>query len=164
MKKSFVAAVVMIMLAVSGALAVRANAVGPAAPGVPPEEAGQGRHGRMMAMMTDILELNASQQAQIEEIFKSNREAMRPYHEQVRSARNQIRDLVNAGSFDEAKVRELAQQASSARVEMIVAKARVHSQVLALLTPEQQKLAKKLAPLFEGRRGHHGPRGGKFCE
>jgi len=165
MKKGFVASVLVIMVAVSGALVAKAGAVGPGAPGEPPAAAGEGRgHGGMLKMMSEVLELSDAQQSQIKEIFAAGHEAMRPYHEQVRETRKQIRELALAGTFNEARVRELAEQSSQARIELMVGKARIHSQVNAVLTPDQQKLAKKLRPLFEGRRGHHGPRGGKMCD
>lgn len=160
MKKTLVAAILMTLLAAGGAVAF-GGGFGPGndgRPGPDPE-----RHARKLEMMSVVLDLSESQKAQIEEVFKAGFEAAEPYHEQMRQAREQIRDLVTSGSYDEAKVRELAQKVSSAEVELMVAKARTHSQVYALLTPEQRQKADKLAPLFEGRRGHHGRHGGGRC-
>lgn len=59
--------------------------------------------------------------------------------------------------FDGAAVRALATRQNAARVELIVSRARVKSQIYALLTPEQRELAQKIRAEGKGRHGHqHG--------
>ncbi|BCR04360.1 hypothetical protein DESUT3_14290 [Desulfuromonas versatilis] len=159
MNKRFFVAILFIMVAVSGALYSKAMAQQPDLDG-PPEVAvegpgdcgfGKGPMGRMAR----VLDLSETQQNQIKEIQAAERETIRPLREQLQQTRAKVKSLVQSESFDEAAVRSLIAAQESNRTEMMVARARAHNQIYALLTPEQRALAKKLEPLHQGGRGHH---------
>jgi Spy/CpxP family protein refolding chaperone len=102
----------------------------------------------MLGFYADYLDLTDAQQAQAKDILAKEKPTVRPLMQQLAQAHQQMRQLEQAGTFDEAKVRALATQQSQTMTELIVQKARIKSELVALLTPEQKnKLAK-----FEARR------------
>ena len=102
----------------------------------------------MLGFYADYLDLTDAQQAQMKDILAREKPTIRPLMRQMALAHQQMRQLEQAGNFDEAKVRALATQQSQTMTELIVQKARIKSELIALLTPEQKdKLAK-----FEAKR------------
>ena len=55
---------------------------------------------------------------------------------------------MKSATFDEAAIRSFAAKQAQAEVDLTVSKARLRSQVNALLTPEQRVLAEKFPPPF----------------
>ncbi|HEY6837157.1 MAG TPA: Spy/CpxP family protein refolding chaperone [Geobacteraceae bacterium] len=108
---------------------------------------------RHFARMAKELKLTDAQKEQIKAILKGEREQMKPQREKMAANRNKLRDASEAATFDEAAVKAIAADQAAILQEMIVARARVHSQINALLTPEQRELAKKLHPFKDGKRG-----------
>ena len=53
-------------------------------------------------------------------------------------AQQQLRQIEESGTFDEAKVRTLASEQSQTMTELIVEKAKIHSQIFNILTPDQK--------------------------
>ena len=71
-----------------------------------------------------------------------------------------------AATFDEKAIRSIAEEQAKLQVELAVAKARMHSKIHTIMTPEQQELSKKLRSVRKDRndrRGkpHSGPGGGR---
>ncbi len=158
MNRKFISAVLFIMLAIGGALYTQALAQ-PRFQEGPTTADGQGQVGpqHRLELMAEVLDLTDDQQAQIKEIFDSEREAMGPYLEQLKQGREAINEAVCNPTFDEVQVRALATRQAEIKVELTVAKARAKNKIFVLLTPEQQEKAKKLRHLLEGhgKRGHH---------
>ncbi len=122
--------------------------------GGPPEGRrgrGQGRH---IARMARALDLTEAQQEQVKAILEAERERIAPVRQQLAETRERIRQAAQAEPFDEAAIRALAASQNDARIELIVSRARVKSEIHALLTPEQQELAKKFRSGGKGRHGH----------
>jgi periplasmic protein CpxP/Spy len=67
----------------------------------------------------------------------------------------QLRDLVINSGFDEAKVRELAAQQSQTMTELAVQYARVGSEMVQVLTPEQKTKLTQLIAEHDQRRMNH---------
>ena len=61
--------------------------------------------------------------------------------------------LTDAGTFDEKAIRAIAAEKAEIQVEIAVVKARMHSSVLAIMTPEQQEIAQKLRAYRQDGRG-----------
>ena len=112
---------------------------------------GPGHHGgfaRMLGFYAEYLDLTDAQQAQMKDILAKEKPTIKPLMQQLAQGHQQMSQLEQAGTFDEAKVRALANQQSQTMTELIVQKARIKSELVALLTPDQKdKLAK-----FEARR------------
>lgn len=123
--------------------------------------AGQGPWGhggfehRMLGMMTDYLELTDAQQAQVKQIFASEKPTMMPLVQQLHQTRQQLRQLEQSSTFDEAKVRALASQQAQTMTELTVEKAKVANQIFNLLTPDQKAKAQKFMERREARFQKH---------
>ena len=112
---------------------------------------GMGHHGgcsaRTLGFYTDYLDLTDAQQAQMKDILTKEKPSIRPLMQQLAQGRQQMKALEQA-TFDEAKVRAAASQQTQTMTELMVQKARIKSELMAVLTSDQKdKLAK-----FEARR------------
>lgn len=83
------------------------------------------------------LNLSDAQKTQLEAITARHREATKNLHEQGR-ALHQNKSGAFDGTFNEAAVRQAAQARANLHVEMEVARARMMSEMYAVLTPEQK--------------------------
>ncbi len=119
--------------------------------------AGQGRwrHGgfehHMLGMMTDYLDLTDAQQAQVKQIFAAEKPNLMPLFQQMHQARQQMRQLEQSNTFDEAKVRAAASQQAQIMTELMVEKAKVANQIYNILTPDQKAKAQKFQERREAR-------------
>ena len=115
-------------------------------------------------MMAEVIGLSEEQQDQIKAIREEERSGNEPLREKLREYREQMRELTDAGAFDEKAIRAIAEEKAEIQVELAVAKARMHSRIHAIMTPEQQELAQKLRSVRKDRRGksHRGSGGGRF--
>ncbi|MGC2196676.1 MAG: Spy/CpxP family protein refolding chaperone [Terriglobales bacterium] len=108
-----------------------------------PGHRGGGFGGHMLGFNADYLDLTDAQQAQMKDILAKEKPTFRPLMQQLAQGHQQMRQFEQAGAFDEAKVRAIATQQSQAMTEMMVQKARIKSELMAVLTPEQKdKMAK----------------------
>lgn len=94
--------------------------------------------GHRLAFFTHYLDLTDAQQTQIKTILEKEKPTIQPLFEQIGEGRKQLRVLEQSDTFDEAKVRVLVAQNSQAINELIVQKARIHSELFQVLTPEQK--------------------------
>jgi len=108
----------------------------------------RGGFSRMLGFYTDYLDLTDAQQAQMRDIIAKEKPTIQPLMQQLKQGHQQMKQLEQAGPFDEAKVRAVASQQTQAMTELMVQKARIKSELMAVLTPDQKdKMAK-----FEARR------------
>ncbi len=110
---------------------------------------GQNRRGRM----SERLGLSEEQQEKIEVIREEERTKIMALREETQDYQEQMRELTDSGSFDEKAIRTIAEEKAKIQVEMAVVRARMHSQIRDIMTPEQQELATKLRSDRFGKRG-----------
>jgi periplasmic protein CpxP/Spy len=119
-----------------------------------------GRHGdfkNMLAFFTKHLDLTADQQAQAKAIWEKEKPAMEPLMKQMHQNHADMQALQNSGPFDEAKTRALATQQAQTMIEMQVQHARIRSEMIQILTPDQKaKFAQLEAQKGEHMHGHMG--------
>jgi protein CpxP len=113
---------------------------------------GHGHHrggfGQMLGLYADYLDLTDAQRTQMKDIMTKEKPSIQPLMKQLADSHQQLRQLETAGTFDEAKVRAVATQQAQTMTELTVQKARIKSQLMQVLTPDQKdKMAK-----FEARR------------
>src|SRR5690606_14746065 len=84
-------------------------------------------------------ELTEAQKTKVGELHKAAEPEMRAAMKEAFESRRALHELTVSGSFDEAKAREIAQKGADAMARASVLKAKTHSQVLSVLTPEQRK-------------------------
>lgn len=115
---------------------------GPGGPGGP--------GGDLLGHLSRELNLTDEQKAQIKKIMDSAEESTKALREQMRTLHESQPDPMNT-AFDEAAVRAAAEARAKIDVELEVAHARVMSQVLAVLTPEQKAQLSEKRKQFEQR-------------
>jgi len=114
-----------------------------------PDHGHRGRHfGRMLGISARYLDLTDAQKTQMKDIMTKEKPTIQPLMQQLAQNRQQMRQLESAGTFDEAKVRSVATQQSQTMTELMVRKARIKSELVQILTPEQKT---KMAA-FEARK------------
>ena len=148
MKKSILATLGIV--AITGALA----AVNPVAARGPHEGGGLFAPSFKMARMARHLDLSDEQRTQVKVIRDSTRPEADRFADAMLENREAMKRLQQSGAFDEAQVREVAERRGALIVEMTVLKARVHSQIQAILTPEQRERMQEM------RARHRGPKHG----
>src|SRR5262245_2007432 len=94
-------------------------------------EFGFGDH--MLGYFTDVLDLTQAQQDQAKAIMEKEKANIHPLMQQLMQAHQDLNKLEDSGTFDEAKVRVLAGQQSQTMTELIVQKARIHSELIQIL-------------------------------
>jgi protein CpxP len=87
-------------------------------------------------------------------IMEKEHPAMKPMFQQERQIDQQLRQYVQ-GTYDEAKVRALANQKAQIEAELTVSHTRVHNQMYQLLTPDQQSKLKEMEANHEARMQKH---------
>jgi Spy/CpxP family protein refolding chaperone len=84
----------------------------------------------------------------MKDILTKEKPTIRPLIQQLAQGHQQLAAFEQAGAFDEAKVRTIASQQSQTMTELMVQKARIKSELMTVLTPDQKdKMAK-----FQARR------------
>jgi Spy/CpxP family protein refolding chaperone len=91
-----------------------------------------------LQFFTDYLDLTDAQQAQAKEILAKEKPTLQPLIQQMGESHRQLRQLEMSGTFDEGKVRDLAARQAQTMTELIVQKARIHSELVQILTPDQK--------------------------
>ncbi len=112
--------------------------------------------GSQQEMMAAILDLTEEQQEKIAAIHQEARTANETKRTEIQEYQGQIQELINAEGFDEDAVRALAEKKAAIQIDMVISRARIHNETLAIMTPEQQELAKKLHAMRQNKQeGKH---------
>ena len=90
------------------------------------------------------LNLSETQRDQIRDVRQRHDADLTQARDRMRKAREAHHAAVEALPVDEARIRATSQALAEAQTEMSVLRARVHGEVWALLTPEQQTKAQEL--------------------
>ena len=104
-----------------------------------------------MGMALGALNLTEAQREQVRQITQQHREQARGTFERLRAAQEARQQAVEAIPFDEARIRAAMQELAGLETEIAVMQGRIHSDVFALLTPEQQAQAQKLRAARDAR-------------
>ena len=107
-------------------------------------------HSEYWASMNKTLSLSDTQKEQIKSIIKAEKQKNSPLMKRLAENSRELRKVMLAGTFDESKIRPLAENQGRIKADLIVSRAKVRSQILAVLTPEQREKAEKMKP-FMGR-------------
>jgi protein CpxP len=106
-------------------------------------------------IMQGLRELNLTdaQKEQVKGILEGHKAEFKKIADATQPARQALHEAVTADKFDEAAIRAAAAAVGAAEGDAAVLRARVHADVWALLTPEQQTKAKELKGQVGQRRG-----------
>jgi Spy/CpxP family protein refolding chaperone len=123
-------------------------------------ERGPGGAGRAVGLRgVRDLNLSDAQRQQIRAITSKAREDNRPIAERLRQAVDARRKAMAITPVDENQIRSTTQALATAQADMAVARAKMRSDIVALLTPEQQarvNAARESTPRRDGRPGRRG--------
>ena len=101
------------------------------------------------------LDLTDAQQSQLKDIMAKEKPALKPMLLQLAQTRHQMGQLEEGENFNEAQVRTLAAQQSQTITELIVQKARIESEMLQILNPDQKTKFKEMIDKHEQRMMNH---------
>jgi Spy/CpxP family protein refolding chaperone len=148
MKTKSIIAVSAIILLIGGALvAGRAHAM----------HHGSGFHhgrgfDRGLAMLAWKLDLSDAQRTQVKTMFNSEWPTVHPLLQQLAAEQNQMFAATSKGTFDEVKVKTIADQQSQAIAQLLIEKERFISQVYNnVLNPDQRIKAETMRQEWEQR-------------
>lgn len=136
-----------VLLAATLGTIVYAQGDGPGQPG----PFGHLRHGMRGFPLFGRLELTEAQREQVRDIMERYQEQMRATGRQLHEAHEAQRAAVEAIPVNEGLIRSTTQALANAQTEMALLHARIHNDVWAILTPEQQEKAKQLKGERESR-------------
>jgi Spy/CpxP family protein refolding chaperone len=111
--------------------------------------------GHMLGFFADYLDLTDAQQAQIKQIGTTAKPAMKPLFEQERTSHQQMMQLIESGSFDNAKATAIANQEAQVRAQIEVQKASIASQSYQVLTSDQKTKLNEFITKREQRWAQH---------
>jgi Spy/CpxP family protein refolding chaperone len=103
--------------------------------------------------MLDRLDLSEAQQKEVQALLDGSIARSTKLHGKMREVGRQLRQAMEPGKFDEKALRKLASEKSAIETELMVERAKTHSRIYGLLTPEQKELA-DLASKLRRLQGH----------
>jgi periplasmic protein CpxP/Spy len=90
------------------------------------------------------LGLTDAQREQVREVMQRHRSDMQEAGTRLREAHEAQRSAIETTPVNEGLVRSTGEALANAQTDMALVRARIHSEVWSLLTPEQQEKAKQL--------------------
>jgi protein CpxP len=118
-------------------------------------DGGRGHHGRGMregGVPFAQLNLSDDQRQEIRRIMEQHRTERQAVSNKLREARKAQADAVNTIPVDESAIRARSAELATAETEAALLRARMHSEIYNVLTPDQQAKAKELRAAREQRR------------
>jgi len=106
------------------------------------------------------LNLTEDQQQRLRSIADSHRDEMRAIAERNRPAHEALQQAITSGTVDEGTIRARSAEVAAGDADMAILQARIYSEAVQVLTPDQQAQLKKL----QAEMKEHGPgrgRGGR---
>ena len=137
-----VAAALLLVIGVGGAVHAQGDGPGRHRP------VGPGRGGFVGLAGLDLTE---AQREQAREVVQRHRSEMQEVGKRLHEAHRAQRAAVEAMPLNEGLIRSTTQTLANAQTDMALLRARIHSEVWTLLTPEQQEKAKQLKAQRETR-------------
>jgi periplasmic protein CpxP/Spy len=112
---------------------------------------GFGRH-----MAFGKLNLTGAQKAQLKQIRESHQSNLMSLHQQLREKRQELRQLTQGGSFDEAVASQKLAEMAPLQAKVMAEQNQMRQEFLAVLTPDQKAQLDQMRSKWQGQRG--GPR------
>jgi Spy/CpxP family protein refolding chaperone len=118
----------------------------------------RGHHGAKGSEFRCLNQLNltADQESAIKGIRENYRPQLDTLHNDIRTARQEMRSAMSAQPFDEAQLRAAYQKMSPLHENMIVTRAKMKNEIRALLTADQKKA-------FDEKQNKHCEKGREQC-
>ena len=108
-------------------------------------------------LMLHHLDLSAQQRARIKTIMQSEKPKIQPLMQDLMQAHQQIQTATDAGTLNQTEALNIIDAHKNALAQLLVEHAKIQSQIMALLTPDQQAKLKTM-------REHHQQRMQEFMQ
>ena len=105
------------------------------------------------------LHLTEAQEDKLFALHHAQAPQRREHEKAIRKAHEALRELATADKFDDARAQALTRDLGNAIAAEALAEARLHAQVLAVLTPEQRERLRQQRAQGQGPDGDRGPGG-----
>ena len=115
----------------------------------------QARRERMKEAFAEKLGLTAEQKAQIQQIRANHRPNIEPLVKQLRAERQEIRQSIQGGTFNEALVTQKLTDMAGLKAKLMGERFKIHQEVLSVLTPEQKATLAQMREQFRARHQGH---------
>jgi Spy/CpxP family protein refolding chaperone len=106
-------------------------------------------------MMLRGLDLTDEQKVQVKQIVEASKTKTQPIRESLKANHQKLDELTANGAFDETAVSAIATEKGNISAQMTVERARVTSQIFALLTDDQKvkaaEMKSKMQERFKGK-------------
>jgi periplasmic protein CpxP/Spy len=99
------------------------------------------------------LNLTEDQKAKMKQIHESFAEKNKPLHEQLRAKRQELRQASEGGTFNEALATQKLTEIAPLQAKLMAANAKLHQEMLSVLTAEQKAQLEQSKAQFKQRRG-----------
>lgn len=107
--------------------------------------------GGMLQHLTRTYNLTNAQQAQVKALWQSEKQNVVPLLQQLEQGSKEMHAATANGTFDEAKVNQIAQQQSQTITSLLVEKEKLQSKFYQILTPDQRA---KFVEMQQRRESH----------
>ena len=107
--------------------------------------------------MLKQLDLTSDQHSQVKAIFEKEKPTLQPLMQQMHQNHEAMKALEASGPFDEAKTTALATQNSQTMIQLQVEHARIKSEIMQILTPDQKTKLAQIEANREARMSKHTP-------
>jgi Spy/CpxP family protein refolding chaperone len=114
---------------------------------------GSGGENQRLLGIASVLNLTNEQVAEIEAIQEAQKEPSETIREETESARQSLRELLQAGAYGEAEVAALADVVGDLVSQRVVLKSKAWFDISQVLTAEQNAQLENLRKTFESCRG-----------
>jgi Spy/CpxP family protein refolding chaperone len=99
------------------------------------------------------LNLTEDQKAKMKQIRESFAETNKPLREQLRAKRQELRQASEGGTFNEALATQKLTEIAPLQAKLMAANAKLHQEMLSVLTAEQKAQLEQSKAQFKQRRG-----------
>jgi Spy/CpxP family protein refolding chaperone len=117
------------------------------------EHRGHGFGGMRAGGFFRQLNLTEDQKAKMKQIRESFAERNKPLHEQLRAKRQELRQASEGGTFNEALATQKLTEIAPLEAKLMGERAKLHQEMLSVLTAEQKAQLDQAKAQFKTRRG-----------
>ena len=116
------------------------------------------RGGHMRGMMFKGIDLTDDQKAKMKQISQSFRERTQSLHQQLGAKRQELRQVSEGGTFNEALATQKLQESASLQAKLMGEQFKMRQEMLSVLTPEQKTQLEQKRAEFKSKRANHSER------
>ena len=114
---------------------------------------GHGMRGMRAGGFFKQLNLTDDQKAKMKQIHESFAASNKSLHEQLRAKRQELRQASQSGTFNEALATQKLVEIAPLQARLMAERARLHQEMLSVLTAEQKTQLEQSRAQFKSRRG-----------